>query len=67
MPHLAARCDMSPALGARGVFKNQSPGGAALLMPRAEILVNRISSVVRGEDDVEEDTHVSVAHTGTAF
>ena len=42
---------------------------AAHVAPKtfAEILANRISSVFRGEDHVEEDTHVGVAHTGPAF
>ena len=42
---------------------------AAHIAPKtfAEILANRIPSVFRGEDDVEEDTHVGVAHMGAAF
>ena len=42
---------------------------AAHVAPKtfAKILANRIPSVFRGEDDVEEDTHVGVAHMGPAF
>ena len=42
---------------------------AAHVAPKtiAESFANRISSVFRGEDDVEEDTHVGVAHMGPAL